>query len=198
MAGRRSAYIGKIIAVAIAILLLLALVGGLVMYLRGNISKDDITDLIEPKFRVTCDNQSYYTDSDNTIMLPSSGKLQFYIINADSVTVEVVPDIDFDFKVNGEEHHFFENEKITGAFISTNDVYGGYFFIDCDKHNFDVVGILKDLYGENALIEVGELQSTAIARLVVKSNNGETISIKLQCSLSGILGVELDHNEIVF
>lgn len=198
MARRKNANIGKIVAVAIVILLLLALVGGLVMYLKGIISKDDITDLIEPKFRVTCDKQSYYADSDNLIVLPSSGRLQFDVLNAESVTVEVVPDIDFEFTVNGEKHHFFEKEKITGVFISTNAVYGGYFFIDCDKLNFDIVNILKTLYGEDAVIEVGELQSTAIAKLVVKSDKGETISIKLQCSLSGISGVELDKTEIVF
>ncbi len=198
MARRKSANIGKIVAVAIAILLLLALVGGLVMYLKGIISKDDITDLIEPKFRVTCDKQSYYADSDNLIVLPSSGRLQFDVLNAESVTVEVVPDIDFEFTVNGEKHHFFEKEKITGAFISTNDVYGGYFFIDCDEHNFDVLNILKTLYGEDSTIEMDKLQSLAIARLVVTSDKGETISIHLQCSQFGITGVELDKDEIVF
>lgn len=198
MARRKGINIGKTIAVAIVILLLLALVGGLVMYLRGIISKDDITDIFEPKFRVVCNKQSYYADSDDLIVLPNSGRLQFDILNAESVTVEVLPDVDFEFTVNGEKHHFFENEKITGVFIATNDVYGGYFFIDCDKHNFDVASILKTLYGENSAIEVGKLQSLAIARLVVTSDKGETISIHLQCSQSGITGVELDKSEIVF
>lgn len=196
MARRKSANIGKTIAVAIVILLLLALVGGLVMYLRGIISKDDITDLIEPKFRVTCDKQTFYTSSDNLIALPSSGRLQFDVLNAESVTVEVVPDVDFEFTVNGEKHHFFENENITGVFIAANDVYGGYFFIDGDGHSFDVMGILKAIYGEDSVIEVDELQSNAIARLVVTSDKGETISIKLQCLW--ITGVELDKSEIVF
>lgn len=190
MARHKGGDVVKIVAAVIAILLLLAIVVGLVMYLKG-VKNDQITGLY-----VQCGDKVFVPDGDNVFILPYEGEKRFDIYNAESVSLSIVPNTDFEFTVNGEIHRFNEVDILTEYFISRDDLYGNYFYFNCEKHDYTMMGILKAMYGDDVQIVFDSLTMVYIAKLIVQAEDGTEVSIIL-CPV-GVPNVVLDTMNIAF
>lgn len=170
----------KFVSVITWLLLLLLLIGciGLILHFLG-IGKDDITDIINPTFRVEYDGNVYKADTENVLALPESGQARFEIKNCESCTVKVLPNVtdetDFTFTADGNERKYSDVSDLTAVFIQTNNVYGEYFIIDCDN-DYSLESVLSSALGaDSVVIPVAEI--TDPYKLVVTSSDGEVIEI---------------------
>ncbi len=189
----------KIISVITWLLLLLLLVGGIgaICHFAG-IGKDDITDIVNPTFRVEYAGKVYKADTENVIVLPKSGQARFEIKNCENCAVKVLPNVnaetDFIFTVDGQEHKYSEVQDLTAVFIKANNVYGDYFVIDCNN-DFSLESVLSMLY-DIEQITISEHVNIPPYKIVVTSSNGQVI--ELQFPYIESTGLKLSSGSIVF
>ena len=111
----------KILNVITWLLLLLLLVGGIgaICHFAG-ITKDDITDLVNPAFRVEYDGKVYKTDTENNVIaLPTNSQARFEVKGVKGYTVAVAPNVtdetDFTYSINGKAYPY-SGENLALAF----------------------------------------------------------------------------------
>ncbi len=151
--ARRKNNLTNFITWLLLLLLLACGIGAVIRY--SGVTKDDITDLVKPTFRIECNKQVFRTNTENVFTIPKSGQARFDIKNCENCTVKVLPNVtsetDFTFIVAGKDRKYTEVGELTSAFIKTNNVYGDYFVIDFDE-DYKIQSVLSRFYGTNEII----------------------------------------------
>ncbi len=151
--ARRKNNLINFITWLLLLLLLACCVGAVIRY--SGITKDDITDLVKPTFRIECEGQVFKTDTENVYVMPVFGQARFDIKNSERCTVKVLPNVtketDFTFTVAGKEQKYSEVGDLTAVFLKTNNVYGDYFVIDFGE-DYKIQSVLSRFYGTNEII----------------------------------------------
>lgn len=161
---------------SISIIILLLGCIGVVLYLSG-VRKDDLTDIINPVFRVEYDDNIYKADTDNIISLPSKGQARFEVKGTDGYSVKVVPNVveecDFNYTVNGKSYSYFAEKDLSSAFELQS--YASAFVLDMSE-KYDIESVLSRLWGSDN-ITVGEHESFILYKFVVTSVDGQVIEL---------------------
>lgn len=169
----------KNVVFAIVALLLIALLAGLAVYLmRGPGKKliDDVKGALDPEFKIAYDGK-YYKGADNVVEL-EDGKATFKVMNAEKVSVKVLPAVDFEFTVNGQSVHFADL-NLTRVFVKDGSVQDNTIVLECSFANFDVKHVLQEYFGESAEIVVPTVDSEYLYKLVFSSGD-KSIEIKFR------------------
>lgn len=177
------------------LLLLLLLLGGIGVILHfAGIGKDDISDMVNPTFRVEYDGNAYKTDTENIVSISQGGQARFEVKNSGGFTVEVVPNLtaetDFSYSVNGQTHMFSEENDLSGVFGL--QVFDGAFTVNFDNAT-SIESVLSTIWGTED-ITVGERGSFPLYKITVVSSRGETVNIFLYY---GITKIELPESIIL-
>ena len=153
----------------------------------------DIEELINPDFGVVY-NDTTYRGKSNGIELPESGQATFAIKNASTCTFKIVPNYDFTYTVNGEEHKFSEHEDLTSIFIEQSNVFADYFVINCKTDGYSLENVLKSFYEDDAELVLPTLAKVYPFRLVMTSNTGAEIWLQFgQGEGWSSSGIDPDH-----
>lgn len=178
MARQKESKLQKIFVWLILLLLLCGCIG-VVAHFVG-ITKDDIKDIFNPTFRVVYGEETYATDTENVLILPTSGQARFDIRNCDGYTVQVLPNVteetDVTFTIDGVEHRYSDTGDLTAVFLETRNMYGSYFLIDCDN-DYTVDSVLSAVWGAEIRLETGIILPY---KLIITSTSGETVVIYIQ------------------
>lgn len=185
--------------------LIIVLIGGLLLSLfrlnKGDSGENNegiggfIDNLIS--FQVECNGQSFKPDSENVIELPENGQVKFSVKNSRGYTVEVIPNIDFNFTVGGERISFKSEEDFTDYFLSSKDVKNDSFTLNCTPNKFAVQTILDDKYGFKANVVIPDVTNENCFALVIVSSAGERITIAFNQVISEVT-ILLPTEDIVF
>lgn len=161
--------IGRILAL-IAVLIAFLLTMGFVLTSAGLM--DDFIDLFNPTFRVVVDGKSY-RGTNGTLILPDEGDIIVQVKNVENCTIKVLPNIDFNYIVDGESHKFSEIGELTNYFIKQENFYSDYFIIKCSENAFSVKNILQSVHGTESHIEISDLPNVYPYRLEFINDNDE-------------------------
>ena len=195
MARRKGINIGKTIAVAIVILLLLALVGGLVMYLKGTISKDDITGIFDP-------NRLIVTVNGDVVDGQANG---YYASKGDPIAVKINKS-NYDVKIIANASISFDVDIATGNVLSYvavgDDLTKGFDIVHTDdgftlvpKGDLDVV--LSESF-PNLTIDIDKAVKENVHDIFLLVITCDNTTVKIGFGLYPVKGVTLDKTEIVF
>lgn len=169
----------------IVVLLLLVVAVGAICHFAG-IGKDDITDIVNPVFRIEYDGKVYKTDTDNSLALPNSGQARFEVKGVDSFTVKVAPNVteetDFTYTVNGQTYSYLAEKDLTAVFDLK--FYDNAFALDMGT-NYGLENVLARIWGTDDII-VGEHGNFPLYKIVVTASNGEIIEMPFGVSVTGI------------
>lgn len=179
----------KIVNLISLFLLLLLLVGGIgaICHFAG-ISKEDITDLVNPAFRVEYDGKVYKTDTENNVVaLPTNSQARFEVKGVKGYTVAVVPNVtdetDFTYLINGKTYPY-SGENLALAFDI--NYYDGAFAVVLGD-DFSLEYVLSRLWGTDTdTVTVGEHGDFPFYKFVVTSISGEVIELPFGSSVLGL------------
>lgn len=175
MAKRTGSRFDKLIAWLLVLFLLFGCIGVLFYLLK--IDKDDIVSILKPEFYVEYDGQVFETGTENVITLPESGQARFDVKNCESYIVQILPNVtdetDFIYTVKGEEYRFSDITGLTAAFFESDNIYGNYFIIDCDK-DYSLGNVVSSTLGASVTIN-DSVENPYL--LVVTSSDGKKIEI---------------------
>lgn len=186
----------KIVRIVTWLLLLLLLVGGIgaVLHFVG-IGKDDITDIINPTFRVEYDGNVYKTDTENVLAIPEGGQARFEVKNGGDCSVKIVPNVtaetDFSYIVDGQTYMYSEENDLSVVFDL--QVYKGAFTVNFDNAT-SIESVLSKIWGTDKII-INDIKSFSFYKIVVTSLSGEVIEILCYVPITGIT---LSPESIVF
>lgn len=178
----------KLVRLITSLLVVLLIIGsvGVILHFLG-IGKDDITDILNPAFRVEYDSEVYKSDTENIIALPVKGKVRFEVKGTSSYTVDIVPNVttetDFEYEVDGIKYKYGEEKSLSSAFDLK--IYDGAFTIDTDV-SYALDNILLKLWGENSKVVIAEHGSFPAYKCVVISSTGEMVELLLCTCIAGI------------
>ncbi len=174
----------------ISVLLCLFLfVGGIgaIFYFAG-IGKDDITDIINPTFRVEYNGKTYKTDTkNNVISLSANSQTRFQVKGVKGYTVSVAPNVteetDFTYSINGRTYPY-SGENLTLAFDF--NYYDNAFAVVLDN-DFSLEKVLSKLWGaETDTVIVAEHGDFPLYKFVITSISGEVIELPFGSSVTDI------------
>lgn len=167
--SRRAKGLAGSLASLIIIVVILAVLVLVVYHFWG-----DIEELLNPDFGVVYEDVTYRGKS-NGVELPENGQAVFAIKNASTCTFKIVPNYDFTYTVDGEEHQFTEHDDLTRVFIEQSNVFADYFIINCKADGYSLENVLKTFYEDDAEIVLPSLAKVYPFRLVMTSNTGDEI-----------------------
>lgn len=182
----------KIVTVIIWLLLLLLLVGGIgaILHFTG-IGKDDITDIVNPVFRVEYDGKVYKADTENIVILSESGQAVFKVKNGGQYSVKITPYTSCNFTLNGEKRVLDKGEDITEFLIDGSEVLYDYFILTCD--GILLQKAIKKMCGSSGEYVFSDNVNDFCLNLFIISESGEVITVKLNN-----FALLLDRYEIIF
>ena len=165
----------RVIAYIACLLVVIAAIGLIVRYTGID---DDIKDVLDSSFRIEFNGSEYRVNADNCVYLPESGQTRFVVKNGGNYTVKVVPNVDFEYEVDGTLISFKNAGQLTGYFIKNNDIYTEYFDINCTAGCYKINNFLNTMYGSNTSLKLPKLSDEEYYyKLVVISSNGQTVSM---------------------
>lgn len=177
----------KIISIITWLLLLLLLVGGIgaICHFAG-IGKDDITDIVNPVFRIEYNSNVYKTDTENVIALPKDGRARFEVKGTKSYSAVIVPNVttetDFTYTVNGKVYPYSGEKDLSKAF----DIkcYDNAFTVTTDG-DYTLENILFKIWGVET-VTISEHGDFPLYKLIVTSSSGEIVEMLISLTVTGI------------
>lgn len=171
------------------LLLLLFLAGGIgvICHFVG-IDKDDITDIVNPTFRVVSGESVFKADKENVFYLPASGQARFEIKGTKGYTAKVIPNVtaetDFEYTVDGISYPYSGETDLSYAFDLK--CYDNVLTINTDS-DYTLESMLSKLWGiDKEFVTVNEHENFSFYKLLVTSLNGENVEILLNIQVTDI------------
>lgn len=156
----------NIVFILFFVLLLVGAIGVLFVFLGG---VDGVKDMLDPTFRVKCNDNVYTVDGDNLLILPDEGQVRFDVVGASSYTIKVEPNTDFNYTAD-EQTFAFGDEVYTEYFVTSESVYNDCFVLDCDK-DYSAESVLSCV--RNEIVQVPEDIYLFAFKFVITSGVGK-------------------------
>ena len=170
MARQKKSKTANIITLLLLLLLLAGSIGAICHF--SGIGKDDITDIVNPVFRVEYDGNIYNANTESVITLPTKGQAQFKVKGVDSykvtVTPNVTPETDFVFEVGNAAAYRFSQTRLSPLFISEDSIRNGSFYLNC-LSDYSLESVLSKLYDSAEIKVLGSIECPYLLTFTAKN-----------------------------